>query len=199
MLSEAMGYPMNYSGTSEIMDEISSVTPIYGGVSYQRLENENLQWPCRQYHDPGTKILHSKNFTRGKGRFIPVNYSPPAETTDKSFPYILTTGRILYQYHTRTMSGKSKGLNEIAPMNTVQINDSDAAKLNIAGGDRVIIKSRRGSITANAVVDSGIKEGVVFIPFHYADSPANVLTNPALDPKAKIPEFKVCAVSISRA
>ncbi len=198
MLSEAFGYKMNYSHPSEIMDEISSVTPIYGGINYERLENEIIQWPCRHYTDPGTKILHTKNFTRGKGRFIPIDYIEAAELPDKNFPFILTTGRILYQFHTRTMTGKIKGLNEIAPMNKVQINIKDAEMLNIKNGEKIVVKSRRGSIEAKAIVSSGIKEGVVFIPFHYADSPANMLTNPVYDKKAKIPEFKVCAVAISK-
>lgn len=199
MLSNKMGYPMNYSRASEIMDEIASLTPIYGGISYQRLEHETLQWPCRQYVDSGTSILHSNTFTRGTGKFIAVNYTPPAEVPSDDYPYILTTGRVLYQFHTRTMTGKVKGLNEIAPMNFANINSENAKKLGINNGDKIIVESRRGSITVNALVNSEIKPGVVFIPFHYADSPANKLTNPILDPKAKIPEFKACAVRITKA
>ena len=198
MLSECMGYSMNYNHPSEIMDEIAALTPIYGGINYKRLDNETLQWPCREKSDPGTDILHKENFTRGKGRFIPVKYSPPAETTTKRYPFILTTGRILYQFHTRTMTGRVKGLNEIAPVNLVQINKDDAKKLRIKNGDNVEVKSKRGKITAVSLVSSKIKKGVVFIPFHYANSPANILTNPALDPRAKIPEFKVCAVSLKK-
>ena len=196
MLSNAMGYNMSYNSPSEIMDEIASLTPIYGGISYERLEKESLQWPCRDSDDPGTSILHLENFTRGKGRFIPVQYQPPAEIPDDNYPLILTTGRILYQFHTRTMTGKSKGLNEIAPLNFVQINDEDAKLFKIKDGDKVKIDSRRGSITAKASVSSKIKKGVIFVPFHYADSPANMLTNPKLDAKAKIPEFKACAAKI---
>ena len=199
MLSNAMGYGMSYDGPSEIMDEIASLTPIYGGISYARLEKESLQWPCRHYADQGTSILHAKTFTRGNGRFIHVEFTLPAEVPDEKYPLILTTGRILYQYHTRTMTGKVKALNEIAPMNIVHINDLDAKSFGITDGDSVKVTSRRGSVTARAKADSGIKQGVVFMPFHYADSPANMLTNPALDPKAKIPEFKACAVKISRA
>ncbi|MBN1299081.1 MAG: formate dehydrogenase subunit alpha [Actinobacteria bacterium] len=200
MLSNAMGYRMNYKKPSEIMDEISGITPIYGGISYDRLEEEGaLRWPCRQYTDPGTSILHTINFTRGKGRFIPVTHTPPAEIPDEVYPFILTTGRLLYQFHTRTMTGKVKGLNEIAPASTVHINTEDAELLGIAQNDRVTVKSRRGSIIASALVNANIKKGVVFIPFHYADAPANMLTNPAHDKESKIPEFKACAVQISRA
>jgi formate dehydrogenase alpha subunit len=197
MVSNAMGYSMNYRNPSEIIDEISSVTPIYGGVSYERLEEDGaLRWPCRQAADPGTSILHTINFTGGKGKFIPVTHKPPAEIPDEKYPFILTTGRILYHFHTRTMTGKVKGLNEIAPANVAHINSGDAEAAGISDGDKVILKSRRGKITANAQVDLNIKKGVIFIPFHYADSPANMLTNPANDPKARIPEFKACAVSI---
>jgi len=198
MLSNIMGYPMNYKNAAEIMDEIASLTPIYGGISYERLEDGALQWPCKQYNDPGTSILHTKDFTRGKGRFIPVKHTPPAEVASEEYPYILTTGRILYQFHTRTMTGKVKGLNEIAPTNLVQINTDDAKRLGINNRDMVRVKSRRGSVTALSLVNSKIKKGVIFMPFHYADSPANILTNPALDPKAKIPEFKACAVSLKK-
>ncbi|MBM3712372.1 MAG: formate dehydrogenase subunit alpha, partial [Actinobacteria bacterium] len=199
MLAEAMGYPMNYSNPEQIMDEIASLTPIFGGINYKRLEHESLQWPCRQYNDNGTSILHTKNFTRGNGKFIPVGHTPPAEVPDEQYPLILTTGRILYQFHTRTMTGKVKGLNEIAPVNLVHVNEDDAASLKINDGDKVTVSSRRGSLTANALVDSKIKRGVIFMPFHYADSPANILTNPALDPGAKIPEFKACAVKVAKA
>ena len=199
MISTAMGYPMFYNNASEIMDEISSVTPIYGGISFNRLEKGSLQWPCRQYIDPGTPILHTKAFTRGRGNFIPVYNRPPDEVPDEDYPLILTTGRVLYQFHTRTMTGKVRGLNEIAPMSLVHINRKDALTIDIKDGEKVRVESRRGSIEASALIDSKIKEGVVFIPFHYADAPANVLTNPALDPKAKIPEFKACAVRVMKA
>ncbi|MCJ7666049.1 MAG: formate dehydrogenase subunit alpha [Actinobacteria bacterium] len=198
-ISKAMGYPMEYGSVSGIMDEIASLTPIYGGINYGRLENGSLQWPCTDCGHPGTDILHSKNFSRGKGRFMPSDHTPPAEQPDSDFPFILTTGRILYHFHTRTMTGNVDALNEIAPMALVHINSEDAASLGISGGDDVALKTRRGNITARAKVDLKIKKGVVFIPFHYADSPANRLTNPAMDPEAKIPEFKACAVNISKA
>lgn len=198
MLSNALGYPMNYNTASEIMNEIADVTPSYRGISYERLEKGSLQWPCRDYDDPGTQILHEKCFSRGKGKFIPVEYRPPAEVPDRDYPFILTTGRILYQYHTRTMTGKVQGLNRLAPMAMVHINAEDASTLGINDKDKVLLETKRGSITATALVNSKIKKGVLFIPFHYVDSPANKLTNPALDPKAKIPELKACAARIKR-
>ncbi|MCG9479580.1 MAG: formate dehydrogenase subunit alpha [Actinomycetia bacterium] len=198
-ISTALGYPMEYSHPSQIMEEIASLTPIYGGISFSRLDEGSLQWPCRQQEDAGTSILHTNGFSKGKGSFIPVKHLPPAEVPDKDFPFILTTGRLLYQFHTRTMTGKVKGLNELAPFNLVHINDEDARKMGLAEGDRVIVKSRRGQIKARALINSKIKPGVVFIPFHYSDSPANRLTNPAVDPKAKIPEYKACAAIIEKA
>ena len=197
-IAQAMGYPMKYSSVSEIMDEIASLTPIYGGINYRRLETGTLQWPCTDDNHPGTDILHSKNFSRGKGKFIPSDHSPPAEEPDGDYPFILTTGRILYHFHTRTMSGNVDALNEIAPMALAHINSKDADSLGVSDGDDVTLKTRRGKITTKAKVDSKIKKGVVFVPFHYADAPANRLTNPARDPQAKIPEFKACAVSISK-
>jgi formate dehydrogenase (NADP+) alpha subunit len=198
-LSDRMGYPMEYGSAASIMEEIASLTPIYGGVDYERLKSTTLQWPCTDCAHPGTDILHAKNFSRGKGAFIAVDHRPPAEEPDGDYPFILTTGRILYHFHTRTMSGKADALNEIAPMAEAHINEEDAGKLGIKGGDMVELKTRRGAIKTRALVDSRIKKGIVFVPFHYADAPANRLTNPALDPKARIPEFKACAVKIKRA
>jgi formate dehydrogenase alpha subunit len=197
-LSAKFGYPMNYESPGKIMDEIAGLTPAYGGISYDRLKNNTLQWPCRDSNDPGTKILHTINFSRGKGRFIEIKYAPPIENPGRQYPFILTTGRVLYQFHTRTMTGKVKGLNELAPMNRAHINIDDALELGINNNDIVNIESKRGSIAAAALVNDKIKQGVVFMPFHYIDSPANRLTNPVYDPKAKIPEFKACAVRISK-
>ncbi len=198
-VSSALGHPMDYAHPSEIMDEIARLTPIYGGINYRRMEKESLQWPCKGPEDPGTAVLHAKSFTKGKGTFVPISHRPPAEEPDEDYPFIFTTGRVLYQFHTRTMTGKVEGLNEIAPMNLIHVNTEDAARLGLDDGDPIIVASRRGSIEANALVDERIKKGVAFSPFHYVKSPANKLTNPALDPKAKIPEYKACAVRITKA
>jgi formate dehydrogenase (NADP+) alpha subunit len=197
-ISEAMGHPMGYANAEEIMDEISRLTPIYEGINYKRLSEKSLQWPCTDSSHPGTSILHSKNFTRGKGAFIPVDYRPPAEVPDKDYPYTLTTGRILYQFHTRTMTGKVDGLNQMAPMAIAHINKDDASSLGIADSDMVMLETRRGSVKTKALVNSKIKKGTIFLPFHFADAPANILTNPALDPVARIPEYKACAVRVSK-
>ncbi len=196
-VSNLMGYPMNYTDSREIFDEIGTVTPSYAGISYDRLETEGLHWPCPTADHPGTKILHTGGFTRGKGKFHAIDFVPPAEATDKDYPLVLTTGRVLYHYHTGTMTRKSDGLNERAPECFVEISKKDAAAFGIGHGAKVGITSRRGHITASAVVSDKAVPGTVFIPFHYAEAAANLLTHAALDPVSKIPEFKVCAVSIS--
>ncbi len=188
----------DYSHPLDIMEEIRHLTPSYGGISYQRLEAGGLQWPCRTDDHPGTPVLHVNTFARGKGRFIPLEYIPPAELADEDYPLILTTGRSLYHFHSGTMTRKVAGLNIIEPEGTVEISPSDASRLSVAQGDRVRISSRRGEIIAKAKVTEASPPGVVFMTFHFAESPANILTNPKLDPMSKIPELKVSAVRVER-
>jgi formate dehydrogenase alpha subunit len=188
----------DYSHPLDIMEEIRRLTPSYGGISYQRLENGGLQWPCSTADHPGTPVLHVNTFTRGKGRFIPLEYVPPAELADEGYPLILTTGRSLYHFHTGTMTRKVAGLNTVEPEGTVEISPSDASRLSIAEGDRVRVSSRRGEVISKAKVTEASPPGVVFMTFHFAESPANILTNPKLDPVSKIPEFKVSAVRVER-
>jgi formate dehydrogenase alpha subunit len=192
------GAGFNFAHPSEIMEEISRLTPSYGGISYKRLEGGGLQWPCPTKAHPGTPILHTQQFTRGKGRFIPVAYKPPMELPSSKYPLVLTTGRSLYQYHTGTMTRKVKGLNVLKGEGEVEINPADASKLRIKDGGMVKVSSRRGAIEARARVTSASPAGVVFMTFHFAESPANLLTNPVIDPVAKIPEYKVCAVRVER-
>jgi formate dehydrogenase alpha subunit len=193
---EAKGF--DYSHPSDIMEEIRQLTPSYGGISYQRLENGGLQWPCPIDDHPGTPILHTNIFVRGKGRFIPLKYIPPGEMPDENYPLILTTGRSLYHFHTGTMTRKVAGLNVIEPEGMVEISPGDASQLGIAQGDKVKISSRRGEIIAKAKVTEALPSGVVFMTFHFAESAANVLTNPKLDPVSKIPELKVSAVKVEK-
>ncbi|MFP3898833.1 MAG: formate dehydrogenase subunit alpha [Dehalococcoidia bacterium] len=187
-----------YGHPSEIMEEICGLTPSYGGISYPRLDNGGLQWPCPLDDHPGTPILHSSIFVRGKGRFVPLKYVAPGELPDEEYPLILTTGRSLYHFHTGTMTRRVAGLHSIQPEGEVEISPEDASRLGIVQGDRVRITSRRGSITARAKVTQALSTGVVFMTFHFAESAANVLTNPELDPVAKIPEFKVAAVRVEK-
>jgi predicted molibdopterin-dependent oxidoreductase YjgC len=192
------GRGFDFAHPSQIMEEISTLTPSYGGISYERLEDGGLQWPCPTPDHPGTPILHTERFTRGRGRFIPLEYKPPMELPDDEYPLVLTTGRSLYQFHTGTMTRKVEGLNILRGEGLVEINPEDASSLGISDGDMVKVISRRGEVVARAKVTEVSPVGVVFMTFHFAESPANLLTNPVLDPVAKIPEFKVCAVRIER-
>jgi formate dehydrogenase alpha subunit len=193
-----LGYDKQYKNAAEIMDEISSLTPSYGGISFDRLEKGGLQWPCPTAGHPGTKFLHKGTFSRGKGLFKPAEYIPSAELPDADYPFILTTGRILYHYHTKTMTGKVEGLNNLFPCSFIEIHPAAASKIGINDGDKVKVVSRRGDVITEARVTDKVEEKVVFMPFHFSDGPANALTNKALDPIAKIPEFKVCAVKIEQ-
>ncbi|HUT96509.1 MAG TPA: molybdopterin dinucleotide binding domain-containing protein, partial [Dehalococcoidales bacterium] len=199
-VGKKMGSPgFDFKNSSQIMDEIASLTPSYRGISHKRLEKGGLQWPCPTPEHPGTPILHTQQFTRGKGQFIPLEYKPPMELPDKQYPLVLTTGRSLYHFHTGTMTRKVEGLNVLKKEGEVEINPADAAKLGIADGDRVKVASRRGEVVTKANLTEASPEGVVFMTFHFAESPANRLTNPVLDPVAKIPEYKVCAVRVEKA
>ncbi len=197
-LMNIMGDKTVYSHPSEIMDEVAVLTPTYAGISYERLENGGLQWPVPNKTHPGTKYLHKTAIARGRGLFMPSEHIESAEVPDREYPYILTTGRILYQYHTMTMTGREEGLMQLAPESFVEINDSTANKLGIEDGDMVKLTSRRGETQARARVTDGIGEEVVFMPFHYAEGKANLLTNPATDEYAKIPELKVSAVKVEK-
>jgi formate dehydrogenase alpha subunit len=194
-----MGYAMTYRSAEEIMDEIRRVTPSYAGITYPRIEAVGLHWPCPNPEHPGTPVLHKEQFTRGRGLFHAIEWLPPAERVDGEYPLYLTTGRVLYQYHTGTMTMKTDGLMDRAPESFVEIAPSDARTHGIADGDRVTVASRRGAIQLVARISPQAAEGTVFIPFHFAQAAANRLTNAALDPVAGIPEFKVCAVKIARA
>jgi len=194
-----MGYPMTYPDTRAIMDEIRKVTPSYAGIGYDRIETQGLHWPCPNEEHPGTPILHREQFTSGRGVFHAIEYLPPAEMVDADYPLYLTTGRLLYQYHTGTMTMKTGGLNEIAPECFAEIAAEDACALGLEDGSTVRVSSRRGSISARVKISPKAVRGTVFLPFHYAASAANRLTNAALDPVCGIPEFKVCAVKLARA
>ena len=198
-IANRMNYPMDYENSRQIMEEISQVTPSYAGISYDRIEYEGIHWPCPTAEHPGTPILHREQFTCGKGVFNSIDYIPPAEIADDEYPMYLTTGRLLYQYHTGTMTMKTGGLNEIAPESFVEISSRDAGKYDMQDGSMVDIASRRGNIQAKIKVSKKAVSGTVFIPFHYALAAANRLTNAALDPISGIPEYKVCAVKLTKA
>ncbi len=189
----------DYTEPVQIMDEIAQVTPSYGGISFARLEDGSLQWPCPTQEHPGTPILHTQKFSRGRGKFMPLEYKPPQELPDDEYPLLLTTERSLFHYHTGTMTRKVSGLNAFLGEGLVEINPEDARVLGIANSEMVKVFSRRGAVEAKARVTGVTPVGVVTMNFHFAESSANVLTNVALDPVAKIPELKVCAVKIEKA
>ena len=198
-LSSCLGYPMNYNSPEEIMDEIAKLTPIYGGMSFQRLEeNHGLQWPCPTSDHPGTPYLHKGSFSRGLGKFSPAAYRAPAELPDNDYPFILSTGRTGFQYHTGTMTRRDWSLDRECPKGYVDINPEIAKRLKVRNGQVVKVVSRRGEISLPARLVDTISEEMVFIPFHFAEAAANRLTAANLDPVAKIPEFKVCAVRVER-
>ncbi|MBI9097320.1 MAG: formate dehydrogenase subunit alpha [Spirochaetaceae bacterium] len=197
-IANKMGAPWAYFDVSEIMKEIASLTPIYGGISYGRIDDVGLQWPCTGTDHPGTKVLHQGKFARGLGKFHPVNFLAQKELPDHEYPLILTTGRMLQHWHTGTMTRKSKVLDEIVPIGYLEINPADAGKLGIEKGEEVSVSSRRGRIRVGVNITEKMAEGVVFLTFHFKESPANALTIAALDPLAKIPEFKACAVKVGK-
>jgi len=188
----------NYAGASDVWDEIAALTPTMSGISYERLERGGIQWPCPTPDHPGTPIMHKEKFTRGLGRFTPLIFREPVENPDVEYPFVLNTGRVLQHWHGGTISRRSVGLNWIVPEGEIQINTDDGAELGIVTGDRIRVSSRRGQATGKARLTDKLPRGMVFMNFHFAEIPANALTNDAVDPVAKIPEYKVAAVKIER-
>ncbi len=198
-LSTAMGYEMNYESPEKIFNEMTTLTPSYGGMTYERLGLDGLQWPCPNAEHPGTQFLHAAQFTRGKGLFHAIEYLDPAEMPDNEYPYFLTTGRMFAHYHTGTMTRASEHLDTEQKTGYVEIHPEDAANLSVNEGDIVKLATRRGEIEVPARISNKVKPGLLFVPFHFAENSANILTNSAFDPVAKIPEYKVCAVKIEKA
>jgi len=194
-LAEKMGHSFSYQSTEQIMEEIAALTPIYGGIRFDRLDEGGLQWPCLDTSHPGTPFLHQGSFSRGRGKFHAVNYIPPAESVSTNYPLILTTGRVLEHWHTGTMSRRSRVLVELRPDSGVEMHPSDAAKLGLVERDLVAINSKRGQLETTLHITEKSPPGVVFMPFHWREAPVNLLTSNALDPVAKIPEYKVSAVN----
>jgi formate dehydrogenase major subunit len=198
-LSNRFGYEMNYESAEDIMKEISTLTPSYGGITYERLQGEGLAWPCPGKDHPGTKFLHKDKFARGLGLFHAIEYQPPAEVVDDEYPFWLSTGRVHVHYHTGTMTRVSPTLHAEMPEGTLEMHPGDGERLGVRQGEKVKVASRRGEITVRVTLTDRVHEGVLFMPFHFVETCANILTNPAHDPTAKIPEFKVCAVKVEKA
>ena len=198
-ISTRFGLSMAYAGPREIFDEIALLTPSYSGISYDRLEGDGIQWPCPTPAHPGTPYLHKDgHFTRGKGLFHAVEYKGPAEVVDEAYPFWMTTGRVYAHYHTGTMTRNSAALDREVPEGFLEINPGDAAALDILDGQKICVASRRGEIETRIMITDRVEKGVVFMPFHFEEANVNKLTNPAHDPIAKIPELKVCAVSLTK-
>jgi predicted molibdopterin-dependent oxidoreductase YjgC len=188
-----------YASTSDIFSEIAVSTPIYGGMSTRRLEGSGLQWPCPDASHPGTPVLHTTSFSRGLGRFSPVQPRDPAEMPDEEYPLILSTGRVLYHYHSGTMTRRSEPLSWREPGGYVEVNVQDASAAGVEDGQVVRLSSRRGAVHTQAKISDSVPAGTVFLAFHWREAPANMLTQDfSLDPVAKIPEYKICAVRLEK-
>jgi predicted molibdopterin-dependent oxidoreductase YjgC len=190
-----------WSSASAVFDELARLTPFLAGLSHARLDREGgLQWPCPTADHPGTRYLYAETFPLGKARFIPaIQTAPAAELPDPEYPFLLNTGRLLYHWHGGTLTRRVEGLLELAPRLEVAIHPSDARRLGVDTGAALRVTSRRGELTAHARVTEAVRPGAIFVPFvKLAESAANFLTNPALDPGSKIPEYKVCAVRVER-
>lgn len=200
-LSTRFGYKMEYASPAEILAEVARVTPSYGGISFERLEENpgGLTWPCPSADHPGTKFLHQGKFSRGLGLFHAIEYKPPAEVVDAEYPFWLSTGRTHVHYHTGTMTRNSPSLHAEMPEGFLEINPIDAQALGLRSGDSVRVASRRGEMFVRVDLTTRVTQGTVFMPFHFVESCANLLTNSANDPIAKIPEYKVCAVTVEKA
>ncbi len=198
MIAEKMGFEWNFNNAEEIFEEIRSVTPSYAGMTYERIGRKGLHWPCPTTEHPGTPVLHVGKFTKGLGTMTAIPFRAPAEMPDDEYPTYLTTGRILQHFHTGTMSRKSQGLNNLAGPH-VMIAVEDAERIGVGNSEQVKVTTRRGSITTKAFVTKRIPKGTAYVPFHFWEAPANILTNNALDPVAKIPEYKVCACKLEKA
>jgi predicted molibdopterin-dependent oxidoreductase YjgC len=197
-IEQRLGRPdsfWDYDHPSQVLDEMGSLVPEYAGVKYHRIETVGLQTPVYDDEHPGTPYLFSETFPRGPGKFHPLEYEPSAEMPDEEYPFILTTGRVLEHWHGGTMTRHS-WLNDLYPEAMVEMNPADAARLGLNFGDPVRVTSRRGTIVLRARVTKKAISGVVFIPFHFAEAAANLLTIDVVDPQAKIPEYKACAVRI---
>jgi formate dehydrogenase alpha subunit len=197
-LAKKMGYPMDYPDAESVFNELAGVTPSYSGISYDRINETGIPWPCPTPDHPGTPILHVDTFSHGKGIFFEIDYRPAAEITDSDYPFILTTGRVLQHFHTGTMTRQGNGLNQLYPELLAEISPDDAQENSISDGDEISISSRRGTIKVKARISDRPGKGLIFVPFHFHEAAVNLLTNCALDPVAKIPEYKVCAVSMKK-
>ncbi|MBX2868564.1 MAG: molybdopterin-dependent oxidoreductase [Acidiferrobacterales bacterium] len=198
-LARRLDLDWNYTHPSDVFAEMTTVMPSLNNITWNRLEKESaVTYPCEAEDKPGNDIVFTDGFPTAskKGKLVPAKLISPDEVPDDEYPLILTTGRQLEHWHTGSMTRRSDVLDQIEPEAVAAISPQALQKLNIAGGDKVRISTRRGVIELKARADGAVPEGVVFIPFCYAEAAANTLTNSALDPVGKIPEFKFCAAKL---
>jgi formate dehydrogenase alpha subunit len=195
-MATRVGFPMHYEHPSEIWDEMASLTPSMAGINYNRLEKGSLQWPCPTDDHPGTPYLHKGKFTRGLGLFQPADHVPPAEMPDREYPFLLSTGRILYHYNVTTPY--SSGIAELWDKEMAEIHPEDAERLGLETGQQVKIVSRRGEVISAVKVTERVQPGMIWMSFHHSATPTNALTSDALDPTTGTGEYKVCAVRIEK-
>jgi formate dehydrogenase alpha subunit len=197
-VSTAMGYPMQYASASEVFDEMASLTPSYGGMSYERIDKVGLQWPCPTKDHPGTMFLHEGRFTRGKGLMHAIAFRPPAEVPDDEYPFVLSTGRTLYNYNIGNMTRKSETIAQKQDENFVEMNTADGERLGIGNGDVVRVATRRGSVVVRAHVSDKVRPGALWMPFHFVETSTNRLTNDAFDNITRTAEYKCCAAKVEK-
>jgi len=196
-----MGYPMHYASASEIFDEFVACGKAYGGLSHAKLGKTGKLYPCPDPdHSDGTVVMFGDGFPTpdGRARFVPAEHNGCHERPDKEFPYVLITGRILEHWHTGVMTRRSAALDAIEPEAFVEVHPEDCARLGLEEGDFVRVSSRRGAVHVKVRIDTNTHPGSIFMPFHFREAAANVLTTDRLDPDGKIPEFKFCAVQIEK-
>lgn len=196
-LCHRMGYPLNYDSPREIFAEMAGLTPSYAGLTFARLEEQGIQWPCPSADHQGTPFLHAQHFARGLGLFQAIEHEPPAEVPDGEYPFLLSTGRILQHYNVTTPY--SAGIQSLWPEEFAEVNPEDACRLGLETGHRIKVASRRGEVTSRVRVTDRVPQGVIWMSFHHRESPTNVLTSPGLDPVTKTGEYKVCAVRVEKA
>ncbi len=178
---------------------MASLTPSYGGISYDRIDAVGLQWPCPTQDHPGTRFLHEGRFTRGKGLFHAITFRPPAEMPDEEYPFVLSTGRTLYHYNIGNMTRKSAEISQKEDSNFVEIHPSDAERLGITPGGMARVTTRRGSVVVRVRVGDRVRPGALWMPFHFAETATNRLTNPAFDTVTRTAEYKCCAAKVEDA
>jgi formate dehydrogenase major subunit len=200
-LARRLGLDWNYTGPEAVFNEMRQAMPSIAGITWSRLEAQSsVTYPCLKEGDPGDPVVFTENFPTptGKARFVPADIIPAAERPDADYPLVLITGRQLEHWHTGAMTRRSGVLDAIEPEATASLNPLDLDRLGVSPGDVVSVESRRGAVTLYARADDGTPQGAVFIPFCFYEAAANLLTNPALDPFGKIPEFKYCAVAVRK-